>query len=205
MSSTKSTPTLIVIYHPLTLEGESLFPNATEFWAIVGALQYLSLTHPSFCSSVNRLLVYYDILQAGPPITVSFYTATPLTLYIPLLMLIGSVTRMTKSPRQGILCILNPISWSFHEQRTHAQPTTEVEYRAIANTRAELGVKPIAPPTIYCDNKGATHVVANPKFHSKMKHLALDYHFVRKYVQDGCILISYILETNQSADALTNL
>lgn len=50
---------------------------------------------------------------------------------------------------------------------------------------------------------GATYVAANPKFHSKMKHLGLDYHFVREHVQNGVIRVSYIYGNDQLADALT--
>ena len=33
---------------------------------------------------------------------------------------------------------------------------------------------------IYCDNLGATYVSANPFFHSKMKHLGLDYQLFKR-------------------------
>jgi len=44
----------------------------------------------------------------------------------------------------------------------------------------EFGHTPKANPAIYCDNLGATHLSANPVFHSRMKHIALAYHFVRE-------------------------
>ena len=50
---------------------------------------------------------------------------------------------------------------------------------------------------------GATYVSANPVFHSKMKHVGLDYHFVRENVQAGLLRISYISTNDQLADALT--
>ena len=37
--------------------------------------------------------------------------------------------------------------------------------------------------TLFLDNLGATYLFANPVFHSRMKHLAIDYHFVRDLVQ----------------------
>ncbi|KAJ9542535.1 hypothetical protein OSB04_029041 [Centaurea solstitialis] len=37
-------------------------------------------------------------------------------------------------------------------------------------------------PLLYCDNTGATYLCANPVYHSRMKHVALDYHFVREKV-----------------------
>lgn len=107
----------------------------------------------------------------------------------------------------------NPISRSSKKQRTIARSSTEAEYRAVANTTAEvlwlhnlfreLRLTTTMPPVIYCDNAGATYVSANPVFHSKMKHLGLDYHFVRENVQAGQLHVSYISNTDQLADALT--
>jgi hypothetical protein len=107
----------------------------------------------------------------------------------------------------------NPISWSSRKQRTRARSSTEAEYRAVASTTAELlwlknlfieiGLQISSKPVIYCDNLGATYVSANPVFHSKMKHLGLDYHFVRENVQAGSLRVSFISTHDQVADLLT--
>lgn len=67
----------------------------------------------------------------------------------------------------------------------------------------ELGLKTTQTPTIYCDNIGATYLAANPVFQSRMKHIALDYHFVRHQVQTGKLRVSYVSSADQLADALT--
>ena len=107
----------------------------------------------------------------------------------------------------------NPISWSSRKQRTRARSSTNAEYRAVASTTAELlwlknlfieiGLQLSSKPVIYCDNLGATYVSANPVFHSKMKHLGLDYHFVRENVQAGSLRVSFISTHDQVADLLT--
>lgn len=47
----------------------------------------------------------------------------------------------------------------------------------------ELHVTNLVTPTIYSDNVGATYVCHNPVFHNRMKHISVDFHFVRDQVQ----------------------
>lgn len=91
--------------------------------------------------------------------------------------------------------------------------STEAEYRSVANTASELrwicslltdmGIKVPATPTIYCDNIGATYLCANPVFHSRMKHIALDYHFVRGQIKLGALRVIHVSTKDQLADGLT--
>lgn len=107
----------------------------------------------------------------------------------------------------------NPVSWLSKRQRTVARSSTEAEYRSDANSTAEimwlsnllgeLGIQSQIP-TIFCDNIGTTYLCSNPVFHSRMKHIALDYHFVRQQVQNGKLTVSHISTKDQLADILTN-
>lgn len=106
-----------------------------------------------------------------------------------------------------------PISWSSKKHRTVARSSTEVEYRAVAaavaktnwvmNLLRELRVSLPAPPTVYCDNVGTTYLCRNPVFHSRMKHIDIDFHFVREQVQQKLIDIQHIHSADQVADTLT--
>ena len=58
-------------------------------------------------------------------------------------------------------------------------------------------------PTLFLDNLGATYLSSNLVFHSHMKHLAIDYHFVRNLVQLSELRVVLVFIGDQLADALT--
>ncbi|KAF2317001.1 hypothetical protein GH714_010263 [Hevea brasiliensis] len=92
----------------------------------------------------------------------------------------------------GIFMGRNFISWMAKKQPTIALSSTENEYKAIANTKAEilwlnslltkLGFPPKSLAILWCDNIGAIYLTANPVFHARTKHIELDYHFVHEQV-----------------------
>ena len=106
-----------------------------------------------------------------------------------------------------------PISWTSKKQKGVAPSSTEADYRSVANTASELrwicslltemGVTIPTMPIIYCDNIGATYLCANPVFHTRMKHIAIDYHFVRGQIQSGALRVSHVSTKDQLADGLT--
>lgn len=107
----------------------------------------------------------------------------------------------------------NIISWKSTRQMAVSRSSTEAEYKALANAAIEvvwvenllheLHVQIPTTPHLYCDNTGATYLCANPVYHSRMKHVALDYHFVREKVAVGLIRVYHISTKDQPADTLT--
>ena len=59
------------------------------------------------------------------------------------------------------------------------------------------------PPTLFSDNLGATYPSANHVFYSRMKLLAIDYHFVRDLVQSSELCVVHVFTGDQLTDALT--
>jgi hypothetical protein len=94
-----------------------------------------------------------------------------------------------------------------------ARSFTEAKYRFVANTVAEsnwlcsllidLGIKLPCCPTIYCDNVRATQLCSNLTFHSRMKHTAIDFYFIRDQVQSGALYVIHVFSKNQLVNALT--
>ena len=45
---------------------------------------------------------------------------------------------------------------------------------------------------MFCDNTSVTNISKNPVMHSKTKHIAIKYHFVRELVQEKEIKLKYV-------------
>ncbi|KAJ9552201.1 hypothetical protein OSB04_016246 [Centaurea solstitialis] len=229
MSDCRSINTPITCSESLTLHAADTYPRPTEYRSIVGALQYLSLTRPDIAFTVNklsqfmhaptyqhwtavkRLLRYLQgtlhkglLLRRHSPLHLHAFTDADWA---------GDKDNYRNTTGYVIFLGSNPISWSSKRQSTLARSSTEAEFRAVASTTTEiqwltqllteLGFKSPTIPTIYCDNLSATTYSANPVFHSRMKHLALDFHFVREKVQTGSLRVTHISGDDQLADVLT--
>lgn len=105
------------------------------------------------------------------------------------------------------------VSWISRKQSTLDQSSTEVEYRAVATTTQELEavrlmlfeleVEVPKPMVILTDNLGAMFIAKNPIGHSKLKHVALDLHFVREKTKSSEIIVKHVSGKKQWADVLT--
>ncbi|CAJ2634258.1 unnamed protein product [Trifolium pratense] len=229
MTEAKPASTPITATPPLLKNSGDPLPSPTEYRALVGSLQYLSLTRPDIAFATNKLAQFMQ-----NPSTMHWLALKRLLRYLAgscdkgiFISATAPLTFHAYSDADwagdkddyisttGYLLYLGdtPISWSSRKQRSVARSSTEAEYKALADTASELlwvlslftelGHTPTAGPVIYCDNLGATHLSANPVFHSRMKHIALAYHFVRENVQRGRFRVSFVSTNDQLADILT--
>jgi uncharacterized beta-barrel protein YwiB (DUF1934 family) len=67
----------------------------------------------------------------------------------------------------------------------------------------EMAQGHISLSPLLCDNESAIKMADNPVEHSRTKHIAIRYHFLRDHQQKGDIEISYINTKDQLADIFT--
>ena len=56
---------------------------------------------------------------------------------------------------------------------------------------------------IDCDSQSSIFLAKNPAYHSKTKHIDVQYHFVRDMIEDKKVLLEKVDTLKNTADALT--
>lgn len=105
------------------------------------------------------------------------------------------------------------VSWSSRRQGVVSRSSTESQYRAIADVAAEvLWLKSLLKeiscpllhiPVIWSDNLGAGSLAVNPVYHSRMKHVEVDLHFIRDKVAKKAFTVCYVPSFEQIVDSFT--
>nr|GEY73554.1 copia protein [Tanacetum cinerariifolium] len=104
------------------------------------------------------------------------------------------------------------VSWSLKKQDCTAMLTAKAEYVSLSACCAQVlwmrtqltdyGFHFNKIP-IYCDSKSAIAISYNPVQHSRTKHIAVHYHFIKEHVQKGTIELYFIKMDYQLADLFT--
>nr|GEV23420.1 retrovirus-related Pol polyprotein from transposon TNT 1-94 [Tanacetum cinerariifolium] len=104
------------------------------------------------------------------------------------------------------------VSWSLKKQDCTALSITKAEYVSISAFCAQVlwmrtqltnyGFH-FNKILIYCDSKSAIAISCNSVQHSRTKHIAVRYHFIKEYVEKGTIEIYFVKTDYQLADLFT--
>lgn len=153
MEYSKPVAAPLVPHPPLTLKGDNL-RDPTEYRALIGRLQYLSLTRPDVVYSVNKLAQYMqrtttEHMQALKRLlrylcgTLNHGIIIPRDSPVNLHAFSDADWARDKDDYISTSAYIvylgkNPISWSSKKQCIRARSSTEAEYRAVANTTAEI-------------------------------------------------------------------
>ena len=95
-------------------------------------------------------------------------------------------------------------SWCYQVQRPNISQTHAAKEAVwLRNFVVEIQGKPQGLLTVLCDNQGAIALSKDNKFHSRMKHIDLRYHFIREAVDEGKINVEYIPTAKNVANVFT--
>nr|GFD21753.1 retrovirus-related Pol polyprotein from transposon TNT 1-94 [Tanacetum cinerariifolium] len=104
------------------------------------------------------------------------------------------------------------VSWSLKKQDCTALSTAEAEHVSLSACCAQViwmqtqltdyGFIFKKIP-IYCDSKSAITISCNPVQHSRTKHIAVRYHFIKEYVENGTIELYFVKTDYQLDDIFT--
>ncbi|KAA0047306.1 Retrovirus-related Pol polyprotein from transposon TNT 1-94 [Cucumis melo var. makuwa] len=197
-SNTASTP-LDPNVHLTPCDGVPL-EEASLYRQLVGSLIYLTVTRPDIAYVVH---------------IVSQFMAAPRTIHFTVVLRILRYIKGTLGHGLQILLLLGDslISWGSKKQSVVSRSSTESEYRALADTTAELlwlrwlladkGVPQQGPTLLYCDNRSAIQIAHNDVFHERTKHIENDCHFIRHHLLSNTLLLQPVSTTEQPADIFT--
>ncbi|KAL0313066.1 UNVERIFIED_CONTAM: Retrovirus-related Pol polyprotein from transposon RE1 [Sesamum radiatum] len=227
----KAVSTLLPMGLKLTADCGALLINPDSYRRLIGRLLYLAFTRPDISHSVQQLSQFLThpceahwkaalhivrYLKGSPALGIFFPSSSSfeLTAYCDADWASCPDSRRSLS---GFCIFLGGalVSWKTKKQSTVSRSTAEAEYRSMAATvcelkwlsyvLADLGVSVSLPIPLFCDNQAALHIMANPVFHERTKHIELDCHVVRDAYKSGFVAPSHVRSALQLADLFTKI
>ena len=208
-----------------------LVADIKQYQAIIGQLMFIANTgRPDVAYSVSLLSRFMQAprqvhLRAAHRVFQYLYTTRTHRLVYrsgsPLQVVIysdashGSAADIPYATRGYIVQMAGgTVTWSSKKIKMVTLSSTEAEYVAACEAVKEaawltylftwMGLSPLRT-RLLVDNQPAIHIAQNPVCHSRIKHIRLDYHYIREAVQSGLIDLEYIPTKKQLADITTKI
>ena len=171
--------------------------------------RYMVSPEEEHWNTVQRILRYIKgtsnvaLCYGGSDLTVRGYVDSDFT---------GDLNKSKSTTGYVFTLAGGAVSWVSKLQTVVALSTTEAEYMSatqackeavwIQGLLEELGYKQ-ENIILFCDNQSALHIARNPAFHSRTKHIRVQYHFVREVVEEGSVDMQKIHTDENLADAMS--
>lgn len=81
--------------------------------------------------------------------------------------------------------------------------STVCELRWLSFFLKDFDIQLSLPIPLFRDNNSALHIVVNPVFHERTKHLKVDCHLVRHHSKEGFIALQFLSSKQQLANIFT--
>nr|GEY84531.1 retrovirus-related Pol polyprotein from transposon TNT 1-94 [Tanacetum cinerariifolium] len=220
MESCDPVGTLMEIKDKLDLDQNRTLVDATKYRSMIGTLMYLTSSRPDivhatcFCARYQAKRIEKHLKEVkrifrylrGTVNTGLWYTKDSDADY-------ARCKDTFKSTFGGAQFLGEKlVSWSSKKQDCTALSTAEAKYVSLSACCAQViwmrtqltdyGFQFNKIP-IYCDSKPAIDISCNPVQHSRTKHIAVRYHFIKEHVEKGTIELYFVKTDYQLADLFT--
>ncbi|GJT63798.1 retrovirus-related pol polyprotein from transposon TNT 1-94 [Tanacetum coccineum] len=201
----------------LTMTGGTPLQDPLLYRTLVGKLIYLTITRHDLAFSAQALSQFLQI-----PTTLHMKALIKVLRYVKLTTSQGLFFPTNNNLHMTVFCdsdwascpfsrrsftgygvFLGPslISWQSKKQLVISRSSTEVEYRALADTTCEVTwlkcllkefqVFISTPIPIMCDNASSITLAFNPVHHARTKHIEIDCHFVRDKESEDVLALAH--------------
>ena len=215
MLGSKPVSTPLVVGTSLTANDDIALINATMYRQVISGLHHPHMTKPDiffYCEKLSQFMYVSSEHHWGAIKRLLRYLNGTRSLSIRLLADTPQTLRgfsdadwasnpydHTSTSTFLIFLGANPIS-------TTTATATELQWVKLQWVKlllSKLLIPRQSSPTLFSDNLGVIYLSTNPVFHSLMKHLAIDYHFVCDLVQSSELHVTHVSAGDHLADALT--
>uniref|UniRef100_A0A2N9FH85 Reverse transcriptase Ty1/copia-type domain-containing protein n=1 Tax=Fagus sylvatica TaxID=28930 RepID=A0A2N9FH85_FAGSY len=180
----------------LTKSNSPTLSDPTQFRSLVGVLQYLTFTHPDLSFAVNHICQFMH-----SPTEDHLMVAKRILHYLRGTLHCVLLFQPSSLKLQGYV----DADWAGDQsdrRSTSALLPLRLNYFGFEMILKDLGVFLADSPILWCDNLSALALASNPMFHTRTKHIEVDYHFVCEKVVRRDIVVKFVSTKDQLADIL---